>query len=41
MVPFDVTLPLQAAYYVVSPEETADRPKIKAFRDWLLSTIPT
>lgn len=41
VVPFDVTLPLQAAYYVVSPEETADRPKIKAFRDWLLSTIPT
>ncbi len=41
VVPFDVALPLQAAYYVVSPEETADRPKIKAFRDWLLSTIPT
>ena len=41
VVPFDVTLPLQAAYYVVSPEETADRPKIKAFRDWLLSTIPS
>ena len=40
VVPFDVALPLQAAYYVVSPEETADRPKIKAFRDWLLSTIP-
>lgn len=39
--PFNVTLPLQAAYYVVSPEETAERPKIKAFRDWLLSTIPT
>lgn len=39
VVPFDVTLPLQAAYYVVSPEETADRPKVKAFRDWLLSTI--
>ncbi len=40
VVPFDVALPLQAAYYVVSPEETAERPKIKAFRDWLLSTIP-
>jgi len=34
--PFDVTLPAEYAYYVVCPEETADRPRLAAFRDWLL-----
>lgn len=33
--PFDLQLPTQSAYYVVYPENTGDRPKIKAFRDWL------
>ncbi len=34
--PFDITLPTDYAYYVVAPELTADRPKIVAFRNWLL-----
>ena len=34
--PFDVSLPVEFAYYVVSPEATKGRPKIKAFREWLL-----
>ena len=35
--PFDITLPADNAYYLVYPEHTANRPKIKAFRDWLLA----
>ena len=33
---FDVTLPTDYAFYVVTPALTATRPKIVAFRDWLL-----
>ena len=36
---FDVVLPAVNAYWIISPEVTADRPKIKAFRDWLLSEV--
>ncbi len=39
--PFDISLPIEAAYYVVAPNATADRPKIKAFREWLISTLAT
>ena len=42
--PFDVSLPVEFAHYVVSPQATKDRPKIKAFREWLLQeardTVP-
>ena len=34
--PFGPALPSSYASFVVSPPETAERPKIKAFRDWLL-----
>ncbi|MDP6389374.1 MAG: transcriptional regulator GcvA [Alphaproteobacteria bacterium] len=34
--PFDVSLPAEFAYYIVTPEATADRPKIVAFREWFL-----
>ena len=34
--PFGPALPSNYACYVVSPPATAERPKIKAFRDWLL-----
>jgi LysR family glycine cleavage system transcriptional activator len=34
--PFGPALPSHYACYVVSPAATAERPKIKAFRDWLL-----
>lgn len=36
VVPFDIALGDQGAYYIVAPEETAERPKIAVFRDWLL-----
>ena len=35
--PFDITLPTEMAYYVVAPTASADRPKVKAFREWLLT----
>jgi len=34
---FDLNLPTEFAYYFVCPEATADRPKIRAFREWLLA----
>jgi LysR family transcriptional regulator, glycine cleavage system transcriptional activator len=34
--PFGPVLPTTYACYVVSPAATAERPKIKAFREWLL-----
>ena len=39
--PFDISLPFEAAYYVVAPEQSADRPNIKAFREWLITTLAT
>ena len=38
-VPFDVVLPVDAGYYVVAPEETADTKKIVLFRDWLIKSV--
>ena len=35
--PFDVSVPARWAYYFVCPLATRDGPKIKAFREWLLS----
>ncbi len=34
--PFTLSLPSDLAYYVVYPNQAAERPKIRAFRDWLL-----
>jgi len=34
--PFDLSLPLEQAYYVISLEEQSDEPNIKHFHDWLL-----
>ncbi len=36
--PFDVLLPQDAGYYIVTPEATADAPKIKLFREWLVQS---
>jgi LysR family glycine cleavage system transcriptional activator len=36
--PFDTELPQDAGYYVVSPEATADTPKVGLFRDWLIAS---
>lgn len=37
--PFDVALkgPPRFAYYVISPNETAEEPMVRAFREWVLS----
>jgi len=35
--PFEISLPADYAYYVVCPVEAAERPKIVAFREWLLA----
>lgn len=35
--PFALAVPALYSYYVVSPEDTADRPKVAAFRCWLLA----
>lgn len=37
--PFELQLPAQSAYYFVCPEGAQDRPKIKAFRDWVLDEV--
>jgi LysR family glycine cleavage system transcriptional activator len=39
--PFDIDMPSDYAYYVVSPEATAERPKVAAFRTWLLTEACT
>jgi len=35
--PFDMPLPQETAFYVVSPLATQDQPKVAAFRDWMLA----
>jgi len=37
--PFEIDMPSDYAYYVVTPEATAERPKVKAFREWLLGEV--
>jgi LysR family transcriptional regulator, glycine cleavage system transcriptional activator len=37
--PFDIDMPSDYANYVVTPEAAAERPKVKAFREWLLAEI--
>ncbi len=37
--PFDIALPTEYAYYVLTPKATANRPKIAAFRAWLLEEV--
>ena len=39
VVPFSMTLPAEAGFYFVSPESTANTPKIFAFREWLFDSI--
>ncbi len=36
VMPFELSLALAPSYYVVYPEATAGRPKVKDFRDWLM-----
>ena len=37
--PFDMTLPQDAGYYFVAPQDKAMSPKIVAFREWLLAAV--
>jgi LysR family transcriptional regulator, glycine cleavage system transcriptional activator len=37
--PFELKLPVDAAYYVVYPAAYAQRPKVMAFRDWLMEEV--
>jgi LysR family glycine cleavage system transcriptional activator len=39
VVPFDITLPVDAGFYLVSPEARADSPKLSAFRNWLTEAV--
>jgi LysR family glycine cleavage system transcriptional activator len=39
VVPFKITLPADAGFYLVSPEASADRPKLSAFRQWLIASV--
>ncbi len=39
VVPFKIALPTDAGFYLVSPEASADLPKLKAFRQWLLASV--
>ena len=39
VMPFDIKLPAAAGFYVVAPEETADTPKVRLFRDWLKASV--
>jgi LysR family glycine cleavage system transcriptional activator len=38
IVPFKITLPSDAGFYLVSPETSADSPKLSAFRQWLVAS---
>ena len=39
VVPFKITLPADAGFYLVSPEAKADSPKLGAFRQWLVASV--
>jgi LysR family glycine cleavage system transcriptional activator len=39
VVPFKIALPADAGFYLVSPQAGADKPKLAAFRQWLLASL--
>jgi LysR family glycine cleavage system transcriptional activator len=39
VVPFKITLPTNAGFYLVCPEATADTSKLSAFRQWLIASV--
>jgi LysR family transcriptional regulator, glycine cleavage system transcriptional activator len=39
VVPFEITLPADAGFYLVSPEASAEKPKLAAFRQWMLASV--
>jgi DNA-binding transcriptional LysR family regulator len=38
LVPFEIALPADAGFYLVSPQTKADSPKLAAFRQWLIAS---
>lgn len=38
VIPFARAITPEAAYWLVAPERTADQPKVRAFREWILET---
>src|SRR5271170_2080851 len=40
VVPFKITLPADAGFYLVSPQASADTAKLSAFRQWLIGSMP-
>jgi LysR family transcriptional regulator, glycine cleavage system transcriptional activator len=38
VVPFNISLPADAGFYLVSPEGVAEPPKLRAFRQWLVAS---
>ncbi len=41
MIPFDLPLQMDVAFYFVYPETSAERPKLARFRDWMLDQMVT
>jgi LysR family glycine cleavage system transcriptional activator len=39
VVPFQISLPADAGFYLVSPEAASHSPKLAAFREWLLAAV--
>ena len=39
VVPFKITLPADAGFYIVSPQSRTESPKLKAFRQWLIASV--
>lgn len=39
VIPFDIALPGESAYYLIYPDERHDHPKLAAFREWLLAEV--
>ena len=39
VVPFKITLPTDAGFYLVSPAGRTDPPKLSAFRQWLIASV--
>jgi len=37
LIPFDLPLPMDVAFYLVYPEASAERAKLARFREWLLN----
>lgn len=36
VVPFDLSLPVESAYYLITLEERAGYPRVETFREWLI-----